>query len=122
MRKHYTTAQRAELTSLVASGQATPRAAAARLGVPKSTAYYWLRTVGRRATAIVLTRRNARPSAAAGRPPAGDTPPPFARLVRAAEWTSPITLRVGGIALEVRPGFDAGLLREVVAALTEAVP
>ena len=37
MRKHYTTAQRAELTSLVAFGQATLRAAAARMGVPEST-------------------------------------------------------------------------------------
>jgi transposase-like protein len=121
MRNHYTTAQRAELTSLVVSGQATPRAAAGRLGVPASTAYYWLRTAGRRATAITLTHRTVRPSAAAGRPPAGDTPPPFARLVRAADGASPLTLRIGAIALEVRPGFDAGLLREVVAALTEAV-
>jgi len=121
MSKHYTTAQRAKLTSLVASGEATPRAAAARLGVPESTAYYWLRA-GRRATAIALTRRSAGPSAAAGRPRARDTPPPFARLVRAADGASPLTLRIGAIALEVRPGFDAGLLREVVATLTEVAP
>lgn len=61
-------------------------------------------------------------SAVASRPPAGDTAPPFARLIRAVDEASPITLRVGAIALEVRPGFNASLLREVVAALTEAVP
>ena len=120
MRKHYTTAQRAELTSLVASGQATPRAAAAQLGVPESTAYYWLRKGDRRATAIALVPRSARSSTAARRPVLGHTPPPFARLVRAADAASTLTLRIGALTLEVRPGFDAGLLREVVAALTEA--
>ncbi len=119
MRKHYTTAQRAELTSLVATGRVSPRGAAARLGVPESTAYYWLRSERRRAPA----------APAPGRPRPKARPadlrvaqPPFARLVRAADSASPLTLRVGAVTLEVRPGFDATLLREVVAALLEATP
>jgi len=122
MRKHYTTAQRAELTSLVASGQATPRAAAARLGVPESTAYYWLRAGNRRAPTIALAPRSTRPHTLAHRPVASVTPPTFARLVRAVDRASLILLRVGDVVLEVRPGFDAALLQTVIAALTEAVP
>ncbi len=33
--------------------------------------------------------------------------------------SSPITLRVGKTAIEVRPGFDRGLLQELVATLEE---
>jgi len=43
MRKHYTETQRAELIALVARGEASPRGAATRLGIPESTAYYWLK-------------------------------------------------------------------------------
>lgn len=122
MRKHYTAAQRCELTSLVASGRATPRRAAAQLGVPESTAYYWLRVSGPRASASALVR----PRAPARQPQRSsrsrDIPQVFARLVRAADAASRITLRVGGVMLEVQPGFDPALLREVIAALAEATP
>lgn len=122
MRKHYTAAQRAELTSLVASGRATPRAAAVQLGVPESTAYYWLRAAGQRATAAALAPCRARLGAPERTPRPRATPPAFARLVRATDGPSPITLRIGGVALDVRPGFDAALLRDVVATLAEAAP
>ena len=121
MRKHYTPAQRGELTSLVASGRATPRGAAAQLGVPESTAYYWLRGSGARATAAALVvprkalGRTSRPG-----PHSRDSSQVFAWLVRAADGPSRITLRAGGVALEVLAGFDAALLREVIAVLGEA--
>jgi len=118
MRKHYTTAQRAELKSLVTSGQVSPRRAAAQMGVPASTAYYWLRAGNRRAAATALAPR-PRVSPGAVSPPA---PPAFARLVRAVDGTSLLLLRVGEVTLEVRPGFDATLLRRVIAALTEPLP
>jgi hypothetical protein len=48
--------------------------------------------------------------------------PAFSRLVRSTEApssSSSITVRAGGVIVEVRPGFDPALLREVVAALVE---
>jgi transposase-like protein len=111
MRKHYTETQRAELLALVARGQASPRAAAARLGIPESTAYYWLRRSGRQPIALVVAKPppRARPTAASG----------FARLVPATAASPAITIRVGDAAIVVVPDFDAELLRAVVAALTE---
>jgi len=50
------------------------------------------------------------------------TPQGFARLVRTADVPSRITLRVGGVTLEIQPGFDPVLLREVIASLAEATP
>lgn len=114
MRKHYTKGQRAELIGLVTSGLATPRTAAARLGVAESTAYYWLkRARGSLALAVPVSRC---PNSAA------KAQPTFARLVPAAELSPPITLRAGGVVIEVRSGFDQALLREVVAALVEHAP
>jgi hypothetical protein len=43
----------------------------------------------------------------------------FARLVPANAHAVALTVRVGAAAVEVRAGFDAALLRAVVAALTE---
>lgn len=43
----------------------------------------------------------------------------FARLVRAPAAASLITLRVGGVTIEVPPGFDRALLLDVVATLVE---
>lgn len=111
MRKHYTPAQRAALVELVETGRASLGAAAAQLGLPESTAYYWL-TQARRAAPTYARRGLARPDERA---------PRFARLVRAGEART-LTVRVAGAAIDVRPGFDAALLREVVAALAEATP
>jgi hypothetical protein len=41
----------------------------------------------------------------------------MARVVRGTRPPSSLTLRVGGAVIEVRAGFDRGLLREVVEAL-----
>lgn len=120
MRKHYTAAQRGELTSLVASGRATPRGAAAQLGVPESTAYYWLRVSGPRASATALVRRRAPAREPQRSSRSRDIPQVFARLVRTADVPSRITLRVGRVTLEVQTGFDPALLREVIAALAES--
>ena len=45
--------------------------------------------------------------------------PAFARVVRAMQAPSAITLHVGGVSIGVRDGFDPALLRAVVAALVE---
>jgi transposase-like protein len=110
MRKHYTKAQRTELIDLVTSGRATPRVAAARLGVPEPTAYYWLKRA-RKSLALAAPAR-ARPMPAKARPT-------FVRLIPAAEMQRSIVLRVGDVVIEVRSGFDHALLRDVVAALVE---
>ena len=108
MRRHYTAEQRGQLLDVVASGRSV-REAAAHLGVAPSTASYWVR----RATGKARQRqREAR---------RGREPPAFARLVREHEVAS-IEVRVGGVTLQVAPGFDAELLRAVVAALRGEVP
>jgi len=109
MRKHYTEAQRAELVALVARGEATPRAAAARLGVSESTAYYWLKRRDRHPAVRIAATTSPRP-----RPTAG---PAFARLVPATEANPAIVVRVGDAVIAVAHAFDADLLRAVVAAL-----
>jgi transposase len=114
MRKHYTQGQRAELIDLVTSGRMTPRTAAARLGVAESTAYYWLKRARGSLALAVRETRSARSVAKAQ--------PAFARLIPAVERCPSITLRVGGVAVELRSGFDHALLREVVAALVERTP
>lgn len=108
MRRYYTAEQRGQLLDLVASGHSV-REAAARLGIATSTASYWVR----RATgkARQLRQREAQ----RGEPPA------FARLVREHEVAS-IEVRVGGATIQVGPGFDAELLRAVVAALRGETP
>ena len=110
MKKHYTEAQRAELVALVARGEASPRAAAARLGVSESTAYYWLKRRGRQAVALVVAK--PRPIAT----------PAFARLVPATKASAAITVWVGDAAIAVAHDFDPELLRAVVAALAGRTP
>lgn len=95
------------------TGQATPRAAAAQLGVAESTAYYWLKRARQR-PALALVRQVARAGSATRSRLAAPT---FARLVRATEAPSVITLRVAGTEIEVRPGFDPALLRDVISAV-----
>ena len=104
MRRHYTVEQRGQLLDLVASGRSV-REAAARLGIGTSTASYWVRRAAEKARQV--RQREA------GR---GGEPPAFARLVREHEVAS-IEVRVGGATIQVGPGFDAELLRAVVAAL-----
>ena len=109
MRRHYTAEQRGQLLDVVASGRSV-REAAAHLGVAPSTASYWVRRATEKARQ--LRQRESR---------RGREPPAFARLVREHEVAS-IEVRVGGVTLQVAPGFDAELLRAVVAALRGEVP
>jgi hypothetical protein len=69
--------------------------------VAAATAYRWLR------------HEAARPT------PAAPQPPTFVRLVPAAAPEARLHLRIGEVEVDVRPGFDAALLRAVVAALTD---
>jgi transposase-like protein len=113
MRKHYTEEQRSSLVALVTTGRATPRAAAAQLGVSESTTYYWLKRAGRR-PAFALVGQVAGPGSATR-----SRAHTFARLLRATEAPSGITLRVARAEIEVRSGFDPALLRDVISALVE---
>ncbi len=108
MRKQHTKAQRERLVRLVASEGRTVREAAQQMRVRPSTAYYWVRQAG-------TTREDV-----AAEEPAAERG--FARLVRAEEAARPcvLELRIGAATLVVRHGFDAALLRAVIAALTEA--
>lgn len=89
--------ERSELIRAVKQrGEALPRVAA-RLGVPVSTAYRWLRGAAAAGTAVAT--------------------PMFVEVVVDREVSSPLVVRVGGAEIEVRAGFDRELLRDVVAAL-----
>ena len=90
--------------------------AAARLEVPHSTAYKWLRKTTARPAPAGKTARAAR--SAGGQAATTST---FVQLVRAGEASSTITVQIGGAAIEVRHGFDAEVLRSVVEALRGGV-
>src|SRR5262245_52405295 len=105
MRRNYTAEQRAQLVDLVISGHASVSQAAARLGIGKSIASYWVR----RATAEAGSRHQRSALVPAVKRPT------FVRLVREYEGAS-IAVRVGGATLHVTPGVDADLLRAVVVA------
>ncbi len=114
MRRRYTREQRCELIDLVTEGRATVPEAAARLEVPHSTAYKWLRKPA---------ARQAHAGGKAARVAAGPATATsvFVQLVRAGDVSPTITVQVGGAAIEVRRGFDAEVLRSVVEALRGGV-
>jgi transposase-like protein len=116
MRKRYTEEQRAELVRLVADEGMSTRRAAARVKVPDSTAYHWVQRAehsrGRRKTNSIEAPGATEAQGA----------PTFVRLVRAETQRAAVYVRVGAAMLEVREGFNAELLRQVVAALTEGPP
>jgi hypothetical protein len=89
--------ERGELIRAVQRGEAVTTASA-RLGVPVSTAYRWMRVVAARALSAPPTTT-------------------FVEVVAEREMRSTILVRVGAAEIEVRAGFDARLLREVVEAL-----
>jgi transposase-like protein len=96
MRKRYTAEQRERLVAEVRStGEKVP-VVAARMGVQASTAYLWIKQAGVPASK-----------------------PTFARVMR-TQVVSPssVVLEVARVRVVVEAGFDAGLLREVVAALS----
>lgn len=99
MREPYSERARAELIRAVRDRGEPVAMAAARLGVQVSTAYRWLRAL----------------------PAPAPAPAPAFALVVAGPGAGPrIRVRVGAAAIEVEPGFDADLLRAVVAALEAA--
>lgn len=101
MRKIYKRRVRAELVAAVGRGEPVPTAAR-RLGVRISTAYRWARRS--------KGGRSAPPS----------TSPTFIEVVTAGAPGAAVVVRVGAAEIEVRAGFDGGLLRAVVAALEGA--
>lgn len=109
MRRHYTADQRGQLLDFVTSGRSV-REAATHLGIATSTASYWVRQATKKARQV--RQREAR---------RGGEPPAFARLVHKHEVAS-IEVRVGGATIQVGLGFDAELLRAVVAALRGEAP
>jgi transposase-like protein len=94
MRKQYTAEQREKLIAEVRAGEPVS-VVAKRMGVTSSSAYLWMKAVA--------------PAASA---------PVFARVVPAR--VSSLRLQVGGAVVVVETGFDAELLRQVVAALSDA--
>ncbi len=116
MRRQYTAEQRREFIDLVTAGRATISEAAARLGVPPSTAYYWARKA---ATQPRPTRKATRARVPA-KPPSA-SPPPFVQLIRASDTGAVIEVRIGRTAIQVQRGFDAELLRAVIELLREIV-
>jgi len=100
----------------VTSTGTTIAAAAAELGVQTSTASYWVR----KARKARKPTRRARRSRSPGSATAIAAEPRFVRVVRASETASSIEVWTGKVTIRVRPGFDAELLRAVVAALSEA--
>ena len=104
-----------QLVDLVTAGRATVSEAATRLGVTASTAYQWMKQAAARAP------RRKGTSSVPG-PGSGDrsVPPTFVQLVRTGDLAATIAVRVGSAEVQVRRGFDADLLREVVEALGES--
>lgn len=93
MRKRYTAEQREQLIAQVRAGETVP-VVAARMGVGASAAYLWIKEA----------REASKPT--------------FAKLVRALPPSSSMVLEVGRARVRVEAGFDAALLRQVVAALS----
>jgi transposase-like protein len=83
--------ERIELIRAVAEGGATVRAAAARLGVPVSTAQRWVRIAAGKSSSVPKRK------------------PRFVEAVVERVESSAIRVRIGVAEFEVRAGFDARL-------------
>ena len=105
MRRQYPAEKRKRLLALVTSGGVSIGDAAHRLGVRPATAYYWVRQAAKVAPDPVATQ-TLEPAAT------------FVQLFRATAPTSCVEVSIGSATIAVRPGFDAALLRAVVAALS----
>jgi transposase-like protein len=116
MRRQYTAEQRREFIDLVTTERATISEAAARLGVPPSTAYYW----ARKAVAQPRPTRKATRALVPAKAPSASRPP-FVQLIRASDTGAVIEVRIGRTAIQVQRGFDAELLRAVIELLREIV-
>jgi transposase-like protein len=97
MRKRHTAEDRERLIAEVRATGEIPRVVAERLGICASSAYRWMKE-GSAADA-----------------------PVFARVVPARVASRPsLVVQLGRATIRVEPGFDAELLRGVVAALGES--
>ena len=90
--------ERSELIRAVKKRSEAVSTVAARLGVPASTAYRWMRVADAAEPAPVMR-------------------PTFVEVVAERAERSPILVRVGVAEIEVHAGFDARLLRELAEAL-----
>ena len=93
--------ERSELIRAVKKRGEAVSTVAARLGVPPSTAYRWMRV------ADVVDAERAAPVMR----------PTFVEVVAERAERSTILVRVGVAEIEVHAGFDARLLRELAEAL-----
>jgi len=96
MARRHTARKRAKLIELVRTSGSPVKAVAEEMGVSVSTAYLWMRQA-----------------------PAAPKPM-FARVVPTSSLgTKPkLMVEVGGGIIQLEPGFDAELLRQVVSALS----
>jgi transposase-like protein len=102
MRRRHTAQERERLIAEVRSSGETARVVAERMGVCASSAYRWMKEVAGAVSSV--------PSA-----------PVFARVVRSRVVTrSGLAVEVGRATIHVEVGFDAELLRCVVAALSDS--
>ena len=106
MRRQYPAEKKPRLVALVTTEGTPIREAARQLGVRPATAYYWVRQAAKAAPSPVATKTL---EAAA---------PTFVQLIRATAAPSGVEVRIGAVTIAVKPGFDAELLRAVVAALS----
>lgn len=99
MRRRYTAEDKQRLLSEVRSTGEAVAAVAKRLGVTPSSAYLWLKEAGFESGA-----------------------PVFARVVKSTSTVAApaIVIEVGAAMIRVELGFDADLLRSVIAALGDA--
>jgi len=97
MGRRYKVKERERLVEAVRASGEPIKVVAKRLGVKESTAYYWMKRARKTKT------------------------PKFARVIPAALASKgSVSIGVGGVTIHLEEGFDAALLREVVAALQGA--
>ena len=100
MRKRHTAEEREQLIAEVRATGEIPRVVAERLGVCASSAYRWVKDAASAATVEA---------------------PVFARVVPSrATPRAGVVVQLGPASIRVEAGFDAALLRAVVAALGES--
>jgi transposase-like protein len=100
MRKRHTAEERERLIAEVRATGEVARVVAERMGICASSAYRWM--------------KEASPAGAPGAPV-------FARVLPAREALRPaLVVQLGRATIRVESGFDAELLRGVVAALSES--
>lgn len=96
MGKRYKATERERLVKTIRASGEPVKVVAERLGVKESTAYDWMKQADRA------------------------EPPKFARVIPTAllsKASASVSIEVGGVVIRLDAGFNAALLREVVAAL-----